>query len=147
MDKIDPKVAAAVWQRVQGETEIPKRRHLQGLMLQENTAFSAYQRLARQLPEHSPVLTRMAEQTRQDMACLRGIAFLQEQPINTLLPVKPVLEPAALTLRKCYGSALSMAAAYDDLSADREYGCAYEELAQRKREHSCKILGLLGSLR
>lgn len=147
MENIDPKIAAEVWQRVQGEAPLPKGRSSQAMLLREYTLYGAYTRLARQLPEHSRVLNQMAEQVRQDMACLRGIGILNEKPQVTLPAVTPVLEPAELTLKKCYGNALQMAAAYDDMSADREYSYAYEFLASRKREHCCKILQLLGSLK
>ena len=147
MDGIDPKIAAEVWQRVQGEAPIPKSRNSQAMLLREHTLFGAYTRLARQLPEYGGLLSRMAEQTRQDMACLRGVGILNEKPMGILPTVKPVLEPPELTLKKCYANVLQMTAAYDDMSADREYGCVYEFLASRKREHCCKILQLLGSLK
>jgi hypothetical protein len=128
MEQIDPNTAARVWQRVQGAPNLPGQPSPQSLILREHNALTAYQRLAKQLPEHSRIISKLVENTQQDLACLRGIATLQEKPTPALPQEKPVLEPPALTLRKCYGATLSLGAAYDDLSADREYGCDSWEL-------------------
>ena len=147
MEHIDPRTAANVWQRVQGAPNLPTLPSPQALVLREHKELAAYQRLAKQLPDQNRVISRLAESTQQDLACLRGIVLLQEKPLPTLPAANPVLEPPAVTLRKCYGTALSLAGIYDDLSADREYGCVYGEMAQHKRDNCCKILQLLGSLK
>ena len=147
MERIDPKMEAEVWQRVQGDVAVAKSKSSQAMLLREHGLWSAYSRLVKQLPEQSGMLKRMAEQSRQDMACLRGIGLLNDKPSGVLPAAKPVLEPPEVTLRRCYGNALQMGAIYDDMSADREYGCAYGFLASRKREQCCQILQLLGSLK
>ena len=138
MQKFDSEKAARVWQRVQSES--PEPRELSGLPL-----LAAEERILaswlRQLGKRQPGAEAMARECVRHEAILRGICAMTEQPKMTggAVPALP-RDP----LRSCYAKTMQTAVEYDKLMAHPEYGCAFRMMAEKKREHACRLLEMAG---
>lgn len=148
MEKIDPKKARQVWQRVQAPAA-PSRDTQALLALQRAAVESAAlcRHLSRVLPERlRPQLREMEARERQQAACLRGIYVLLAGQKPPLSPFPPQAEPPEVILRRCYGNALRTLSEYENWLADPQFSQVFAQLAQQKREHCRALLVLLGEL-
>ena len=145
MDTMDSKREQEVWQRVRGEVDLPGE--LKTLAAREWADAAVYLMLSRQMQgQQKAVLRKLFEQEQSHAACLRGIYLLLTGQPLTARTSPPVPEPPELALRKCCGSKLRGAAAYDRLSAAAEYGPVFRQLARQEREQCRLLLEILGNL-
>lgn len=147
MEAYDPAKAARVWQRVQGETQLPDSAKLLALIAGEWQDAATYLYLSKRVPKkEGAILHRLFEQEQAHAACLKGIYTLMtgERPMIRTMP--PSQEPPTQTLRKCYGREMRCLAEYEARSTDPEYGPVFVRLATQEREHCRTVLELIGSL-
>ena len=151
MESIDLKKAAAVWQRVQGNTPqaspLPDIHALADMIAEEHADATAYLSLSRKFQgKDSAFLRQMAQQEQSHAACLRGIYTLltgRQPRIHT--PPAPQ-ESVDVLLRRCYGREMRCLAQYENRTADPQYGPVFSRLAQQEREHCRQVLELLGKI-
>ena len=141
-------MAQRVWQRVRGEEENGIAAHtLQEMIAGEWSDAAAYLALSRKTTgKESSILRRLVEEEQSHMACLKGIYTLITGAKPNLPRTPAPQEPMEVTLRKCYSREMHALAAYEQRSADREYGPVFARLAQQEREHCRMVLELIGGL-
>ena len=145
MEKIDPKVAAAVWQRVRGNEKPGELTGVQTMVAREKETEAILQVLLKRLPDKSYALQQLISDTRRHIACLQGIRQLNGDKIGAYAAGKPMSgEPAAM-LRRCYGSCLQAGARYAALAENEQYGGVFGDMARTKRRHCALLLEILGS--
>ena len=105
MEKIDPKAARQVWNRVQAAPAPSQDAQILVQMLQSAAEdASVYQLLARSTAERlRPELRKLYLQTMSHIACLKGVHILLTGTQPTLPETHPQKEPAQIALRRCYG--------------------------------------------
>ena len=143
MEKMDPQMAARVWQRVRGNGE--ETVNVRTVIAWEKEIESVLQYLNRRLPEKGYGLQQMISDTRRHIACLQGIRQLSGEKGGNYV-AKPVSgEPGSL-LRKCYGQSLRVGAWYAGQTENTQYGVVFGDMARTKRRHCATILEMLGSM-
>ena len=155
MENFDPEKAARVWQRVQGKAAPAPEENAptvsQGLsacIAGEQTDAAAYLNLSRRFQgKQALLLQKMAQQEQAHAACLRGMGVLVGYRQNSAGAASSHPEGTEALLRRCYGRELQCIAAYEARTGDPQFGPVYAWLAAQEREHCCRILELLGSLR
>ena len=146
MANYDKQMAERVWQRVQGSTEQEKL-NLRGMIQEELTAAAAYHQLARQIGgRDGELLQRMAREEQSHADCLRGIHKLTTGESVAMKMPRPVPDRPQLQLRRAYAGELKAVAAYDALRTHGEYGHVFAALGDQEREHSRRVLEILGRL-
>lgn len=149
MSNYDPKKAAAVWQRVQGQTQAaPDQAALLTLISQEQEDAATYLHLSRQFEgKEAAALRQIAYQEQSHAACLRGIYSLltgQKPPLHTT----PAPRGNRQTLiRRCYGREMQSLTQYRTRTDDPEYGHIFSRLAAQEQEHCHILLNILGNLK
>lgn len=145
----DPKKAAAVWQRVQGQTQAPPdQATLLTLITQEQEDAATYLHLSRQFTgKESAALRQIAYQEQSHAACLRGIYALQTGKKPALHTPPAPRESRQILLRRCYGREMQSLAQYKARSNDPECGHIFSRLAAQEQEHCHILLGILGNLK
>ena len=78
-------------------------------------------------------------------ACLRGIGILSGQPEETVKLWSPARENPQRLLMACYHRTRRCMVEYMSRSAQAEYGCVYQALADREKMHCTLLAQLLGS--
>lgn len=149
MPTYDPQKAARVWQRVQAQKEEPARRegNLAALIMEERISAGTYFQLARVMQgKDAAELQRLAREEEAHAACLGGICHLITGEMPKVQVPPAAKEPAALTLRKCYGRQMHSLKEYEARSSDPEYGPVFDRLAEQEREHLRVVLEILGRL-
>ena len=144
MQTIDPQKAARVWNRVQGNEEMP---FLPELIEQEWQDAVIYLALARRFQgRDSQLLRQLARQEQDHVACLRGLYALLtgSRPVSRT-PVSPKEDTQTL-LRRSYGTHMQRLARYEERKADPDYGQIFSQLAQQERDQCQKLLALLGRI-
>ena len=141
-------MAQRVWQRVRGEEDSGITEYaLQEMIAGEWSDAAGYLALSRKTSgKDSAILRRLFEEEQSHMACLKGIYTLITGTKPSLPKTPAPQEPMEVTLRKCYGREMHTLAAYEQRSADREYGPVFARLAQQEREHCRMVLELIGNM-
>ena len=148
MSQYDPKKAAAVWQRVQGQTpDTPEPPSLLSLIAQEQEDAVTYLHLSRQFPgKEGALLRQMAQQEQSHASCLRGLYALQSgHKPNLRTPPAPRESKQAL-LRRCYGREMQSLAQYQARAKDPQHGHIFARLAAQEQEHCQNLLLLLDKI-
>ena len=139
--KIDAKMQAQVWQRVQGEpVTVPEQR----LLLLEMETAVQIQALMGYFPGKRQVLQGLLGQTQQHIACLQGIWYLRQGGSPSLQPGKLRERDGAAILRKCYVNCVSLVNFYGQKENDPEYGIVFGLLGEEKGRQGMALLQLLG---
>lgn len=141
MEEYDAALAARVWQRVYaGRPENNREDGLEGLIAAARHLTLAYRQLARQ---SSGPWQQLAGETQERTACLRGIRHCLTGEAPPPLPAAGRQPPPSL--RHCYTLELQAHAAYQNRTADPEFGPVYALLSQQAAAHCRRILEQLGS--
>ena len=142
MERYDSDKAARVWQRVRGEASAPAEiPGLPALIAGEAELQALYRSMARQFP----AAAELARDCGRHAAMLRGICDCVGLPRIDGGPGQIDGGPHRNTLRLCYGKTLQAMVNYEKLADHPEYGCAMAAMAQKKREHACKLLERMGT--
>ena len=142
METVDPNMAARVWQRVQGGLWEPDMLiPLVGKLRQDGFV---YRYLRGRMPAEG-ALAQLLEQTRGDIACLKGMYRLRTGPRLPAPEGKCRMEESGLlALTGCYRRCLERAAVYEREGKEPEYGSVFLMLSQQERQRGRQILMLLG---
>lgn len=159
MERIDPQMAARVWQRVQAaaaENDTSGRttqRHLPEKVLPELKELIARlwvdAALCRQLMRmfrgsDRAALDSIARQKRAGVARLKGILAMQTDT-RPVIPAPPVPRGTReQQLRHCCDGTAHCATQLQQLTADPRYGSDYAAMAEQVRRQHRQLLGLLG---
>ena len=148
MEKIDPKAARQVWNRVQAAPAPSQDAQILVQMLQSAAEDAGvYQLLARSASEKlRPELRKLYLQTMSHIACLKGVHILLTGTQPTLPETHPQKEPAQIALRRCYGRQTQRLSLYEKHLQDVQFAPVFENLVRQQREHCCKVLELMGSI-
>lgn len=146
MEKIDPQVAAKVWQRVRGNEKPAEPVGIQALVAREKETEAILQWLLRRLPEKSYALQQLIADTRRHIACLQGIRQLNGEKIGAYSAGKPLSGEPVPLLRKCYSLCLQVGARYAARVEDEQYGGVFGDMARTKRRHCAMLLEILGGI-
>ena len=138
MERFDSEKAARVWQRVRSDGgDESALGGIAGLCATEAELASLFQRVAKQ---HSAA-DALARDCHSNEAILRGICGFaglpRPQPRFSGNMPKHVLQV-------CYSRTLQAAGEYEKRISHPEYGCAFRAMAEKKREHACRILEMAG---
>lgn len=149
MNNYDPKKAAAVWQRVQGQTPAPPDASvLMTLIAQEQEDATTYLYLSRQFSgTEGTALRQMAHQEQSHAACLRGLYSLLTGRKPELHTLPAPRGNRQVLLRRCYGREMQSLAQYQARANDPEHGHIFSRLAAQEQEHCHILLGILGKLK
>ena len=134
MDRIDPKAAARVWDRVRA----PQAAGLEAPAL---LSLIREEWLDALILKH---LGRSAERPQETAACLRGIYRLLTGSPPKLTPPQWKQEPPQLLLRRCFERRMQLFAQYERLQTDPRFGPVFGRLALTSQAQACKILEALG---
>lgn len=147
MEKYDPQLAGRVWQRVQQrDPQQPDTAPLLALINQAWENAAACMTLAKvSQGREAAVFRKIFEQEQATARTLRGIYILQTGTVPSQPTVKSANEITAARLRRCCASAMTAARAFEQRSADPEFGPVYQLLAQRQRENWLLLLEIIGS--
>ncbi len=148
MEKFDAEKAKRVWQRVQGEAQLPKPDwEIASLIAIKGQTASGYARLSRYFRGQTGVLMqKLYRQELEHIATLKGLCKLhggQPPKVSALLPAKV---PAEILLRQCYGQKQQLLAAYDKYKADPQHGGVFQMLIAQEQSQCRILLQLLGKL-
>ena len=146
MEKIDPQMAASVWQRVRGKETPEENPGVQTLIAWEKETEGVLLWLAKRLPEKNYALQQMIGDTRRHLSCLYGIRQLSGEKAGAYTPGKLNSADPGAMLRRCYGQCLRAGAQYASRSEDGQDGCVFGDMARTKRRHCALILEILGGL-
>lgn len=125
--------------------ETPVTDGLQALAAAALRAVTVYAGIARQLQGAQKELAiQLWQQQLETLHVLQGIYRLATGMHMNLKNEEMLLENIEPALRKNYTRCLKALAAYENRSADREFGTIFEALADREREHGRKIAELMG---
>ena len=142
MEHYDSDKAARVWQRVRGEAPMPAEiPGLPALIAAEAELQALYRSMAKQFP----AAAELARDCGRHAAMLRGICDCVGSPRIDGGPRKIDGGLPRNALRLCYSKTLQAIGEYEKLTAHPEYGCAMAAMAQKKREHACRILERIGN--
>ena len=147
MEHFDSERAKRVWQRVQSGTPPQQAplQSLQGLIQRELTDGVTYQQLMRRLQgKEQLVLRQLYEQKMRNAAILKGICLLTEGTAPQVAPYPVTGDPAAVLLRRCYGSQQQTLAEYESRKEDPQNGRIFQKLAEQTLSDCCVLLELLG---
>ena len=144
MEHYDSKMAARVWQRVQGTQESGNLAGEVLLLLAEETEdFWRYHHLSKnQNKEKTVALTKLSDSSRLCVHTLRGIHYLLTGAYPEIIRRTTVPSPAPL--QTCYGNTLRRNAKYSQWSSHSEYGPAFAQMAASSQQRCCLLLQLMG---
>lgn len=146
MEKIDPQVAAKVWQRVRGNEKAVETVSIQTMVAWEKETEAILLWLSRRLPEKGYAWQQMIADTRRHIACLQGIRQLNGEKPGAYAAGKPMSGEPGPWLRRCYGQCLRVGGQYASRAEDAQYGCVYGDMARTKKRHCALILEVLGGI-
>ena len=140
MERFDSEKAARVWQRVRSEGgDDSALGGIAGLSAAEAELAVLFKRIGKQYSAAEA----LARDCLSNEAILRGICGFaglpRPQPKFSGNVPKNVLQV-------CYSRTLQAAGEYEKRSSHPEYGCAFRAMAEKKREHACRILEMAGSM-
>ena len=147
MEHYDSRMAARVWQRVQGDREtgdlLPD---VLAFLQEEATDLSRYRQLSKmQGLAGKPEFPLLIGKTQQSVVLLRGIRFLLTDIDPKVIPSPLPKELPVSSLRHCYGGTLQRISRYEGFSQHPEYAPGFLFLAQLSRERCQLLLQLLGN--
>lgn len=147
MDNYHQELEQRVWSRVHGSEDTDPVSALRAQIMEEATEIATHRMLLRQLPDREKALLRkLIDEELSAVARLRGIHLLITGKPPVLRTSPPPAEPPETALRKSYGKKLRLAAEYDAISGDSQYGHIFSALGQQAREHCHILLEILGNL-
>lgn len=148
MEELDRELQKRVWQRVQNREEpvLPAEDNLKALILTAQENAVAYQRLARQVSQKDRErLLRLHRESKQCIACLRGICRLRgEQVKEPRLP--GTKEQPHRALEKCYHRERKLWSEWERRASDGEHGAVFAGLSRQAREHCMALMEMLGEM-
>ena len=153
MEYVDQDVVQRVWQRVKSpqlpvQTAQARPKGMEECILEEWQTGQRYIAL-QTLPEFrgNPLLKQLSDQKQQQLLCLKGIYRLSMNAGCRIPAVQPKSEPAAVLLRKCYGSLLRCCGFYASNTVNPEFRDAYNQLLEQNRQQLYAVLVFLGGLK
>ncbi len=145
MEKINPKQAAGVWERVTAGRE--QKVSLEELVMENWENALSFLHLSRRIQgPKSARLHSLYQSSQQSADCLKGICLLLTGTRPALGNRPPKQEPVDAALRNCYGRAMRLLARLEENKNDPQYGPVFSRLAVQQQEQCRVILELLGSL-
>lgn len=145
MEKINPKQAAGVWERVTAGRE--QKVSMEQLVLDSWENAMGFLHLSRRVQGNKGArLHSLYQGAQQSTDCLRGICLLLTGSRPTLGNKPPKQESVESGLRSCYGRAMRLLARLEENRTDSQYGAVFGRLAVQQQEQCRQILELLGSL-
>lgn len=134
MDRIDPKTAARVWERVQAP---PK----QSLDANRLLPLIREEWLDLLICKHLGLST---ERIQENTACLKGICRILTGSLPRITQPQWKQEKAPILLRQSFDRRMGLLAQYEALQADLRFGPIFSRLAAVSLVQGCKILENLG---
>ena len=134
MDKIDPKTAARVWERVQAP---PK----QSLDANRLLPLIREEWLDLLICKHLGLST---ERIQENAACLKGIYRILTGSLPRITQPQWKQEKAPILLRQSLDRRMGLLSQYEALQADLRFGPIFSRLAAGSLVQGCKILENLG---
>lgn len=134
MDKIDPKTAARVWERVQAP---PK----QSLDANRLLPLIREEWLDLLICKHLGLST---ERIQENAACLKGIYRILTGSLPRITQPQWKQEKAPILLRQSLDRRMRLLAQYEALQTDLRFGPIFSRLAAVSLVQGCKILENLG---
>lgn len=134
MDRIDPKTAARVWDRVQA----PPKAGLSG-----NTLLP----LIREEWLDSLILKHLGQpndRSVENTVCLKGIYRVLTGGLPQMAPPQWKQETAAVLLRQSFERRMKLFFQYEKLQTDPRFGPVFGRLAAVSQAQACKVLEILG---
>ena len=145
MDKQDMK-EQQVWQRVFASREEGAKQDLQQLQREAMELASVYRAVSSRLTgKQQELAKRLYAGERANGAALEGIGILSRQSGEQLKLWQPGKEETQKLLERCYHRTRRCMVEYMSRSAQAEYGCVYQALADREKMHCTLLAQLLGS--
>ncbi len=144
MEKINPKQASAVWQRVTaGREDAP---NVEEMVLDSWENARTLLQLSRRVQgPRSAQLHALYREAQSSTDCLKGISLLLGGSRPVLGNTPPKQEPMEAALRGCYGRAMRLLAKLESCRQDAQYGPAFGRLANIQQGLCSRLLELLGS--
>ena len=134
MNRIDPKMAARVWDRVQA----PSNPGLNANMLLP---------LIREEWLEALILKHLGQSNARPLehsACLKGIYRILTGGLPKISPPQWKQEKPPILLRQSFDRRMGLLARYESLQADPGFGPIFGRLAAASQAQACKVLELLG---
>lgn len=154
MEKIDPVVAARVWQRVTAAPKDipplpmytpPAASALGELIALSDQAAAVYLQLYRRFTGRDAALLKdIAAKKQQQTACLKGLRAISGS--GDLIPQlqPPGRETPKTLLQRCYGWETKLLQFCQARTEDPSQGHIYSHLARQQKEMCVQLLALLG---
>ncbi len=148
MERIDPRKARQVWQRVSAPPTLgTEQEALHQLLLSAAETAALYQALAGLLTGNPKEQARQLWEGQQETVfCLRGLLRLGKFSGDGVRSPKLPAMPAGKLLAQCYRRAKEALAEYAARSIDSEFGPVFRSLAQREERNCALIAGILGQI-
>ena len=134
MDRIDPKTAARVWDRVQAS---PKP----GLEVNMLLPLIREEWLDALILKH---LGHSSDRPMENAACLKGIYRILSGGMPKISAPQWKQEKPQLLLRQSFERRMKLFAQYEKLQTDPRFGVVFGRLAAASQVQACKILEALG---
>lgn len=149
MERIDPKMAARVWQRVQAAREdtsvvqeLPDLKELIARLWVDGALCRQLSRTCR--GRDRALLDGIGRQKQEGVARLKGILAMQTG-VRTQIPAPPVPRGnREQLLRLCCDGTAHCSARLQQLTTDPRYGSDYSAMAEQVGWQHRQLLGLLG---
>ena len=136
MDKIDPKMAARVWDRVQAPAKAGLDTNALLPLIREEWLDAL---VCKQLGEN-------AERPQEIAACLKGIYRILTGGLPKMRAPQVNPEKPPVLLRQSFHRRMQLFAQYEKLQSDPRFGPVFGRLAVLSQVQACKILEQLGQL-
>ena len=134
MDRIDPKTAARVWERVH---VLPTP----GLDTNRLLPLIREEWLDILICKHLGLST---ERSQENIACLKGIYRILTGSLPRMTQPQWKQEKPPLLLRQSFDRRMGLFAQYEALQADLRFGPVFGRLAAVSQAQACKVLEILG---
>ena len=134
MDRIDPKTAARVWERVRA----PQAPSLDANRL---LPFIREEWLDALICKHLGLNT---EHILENAACLKGIYRILTGGLPRMTPPQWKQEKTPILLRQSFDRRMGLLAQYEALQADPRFGPVFSRLTAISLVQACKVLESLG---
>ena len=132
-----------IWQRVLGDQTCQQETDLKTLALNSvETVAQLRQFLRSASPKERELLKELVEEEKRNLACIKGLNYLQTGQQIRLLSFPPTEPAQKRQLVKRYHCARRAMAEYTARSAESEWGCVFRDMAQRQ-ERQCALLAQL----
>ena len=147
METIDPRKAAAVWQRVHAAPPGRPEPHQLLAWIQDYLwELELYRLLGRQNPGRKERLNQLTSLVREQIQCLKGMYRMITDQIPQIPRTQSQSGPHISAVRKCCAVQLQHLTQYEACLKDPEYGHVFSVLLRRERERCASGLTLLADL-